>query len=458
MCVYIVSVFGFIINVLLVGIIAAISVFYVSYNYPRYNVGILLTAAYILPILVRVFHLYEIPYVVVSEALMLLMIFTLILNGRISGWRSTPGILLIIWLAWYMVELFNPAATSRLAGMLTIRSALLNMCGFFVMYSSVQSKREAFSFFKAWIVLSMLAAIYGIYQEFAGLPAHDDAWANANEAIFNLLFTWGRLRKFSFFFSPTEFGLLMAYAGVTCFVFLFFKRFSQQQKVFIAILMVILFWAMIYSGTRTASVMLPIGLIIFAIISLNRKVLITVAGLSVVGVLIALKSTRSAALFVMLSAFSSDDASMNVRLTNQQIIQSYIQEKPFGFGLGSTGALGRKYSPQTFISTFPPDSEYVKIAIETGWLGLLLWCSILAIVFGYGVRAYFRTPDRDWKDLLMALLCILFMIIVTQYPQEFVPSLFLLLSFVIGLIAKISKLSALGIKNSPALQDSLEEF
>src|SRR5690606_36449685 len=93
-----------------------------------------------------------------------------------------------------------------------------------------------------------------------------------------------------------------------------------------------------------------------------------------------------------------------------------------------------------FIGTFPPDSEYVKIAIEAGWIGLLLWCAILAIVYGFGVNVYFKTRDPEWRLIVLASIVVLFMVIVGQYPQEIFfasQAISILFSGAIGLLARI---------------------
>jgi O-antigen ligase len=131
---------------------------------------------------------------------------------------------------------------------------------------------------------------------------------------------------------------------------------------------------------------------------------------------------------------------MNVRIRNQAIIRSYIRENPIGFGLGSNSYLGTKYSPHTFVGNFPPDSEYVKIAIETGWFGLLLFCTMMAFFFGYGVRIYFKTIDPDWKIIMLTCLVVFFMMIVGLYPQEvfFISQVMSIITFaVVALMAKI---------------------
>jgi putative inorganic carbon (HCO3(-)) transporter len=152
----------------------------------------------------------------------------------------------------------------------------------------------------------------------------------------------------------------------------------------------------------------------------------------------------------MATAFSgAEDPSMNVRLRNREIIRSYIKSNPIGYGLGATGYLGKKYTPGTFIGEFATDSEYVKTAVELGWIGLFLWCTILAVLFGYGVAVYFREGGKEWRPIVALVLTLFFMIIVASYTQEVFISvtISILFSSLLGILAKVDTM--IKAKTSP---------
>lgn len=439
-CLGLAALFGVVIDVLIIGAILGITAFYLTYQYPRYSVVIIMAGVFFLPLMIKAFYLYDIPVGTAIEAMNFLLVFALVIKGRFSGWKGLPGILVIIWLVLQFLELINPNASSRIAGLFAIRGVITFTITFFVTYSAVGSRRDVYFLYKWWAIFAVLAAVYGLYQEFIGLPSHDFAWASYDENRYNLLFTWGRLRKFSFFNGPTEFGLVMAYSGVAVMVMAFLDKISLEKKIGLGIMGLLMVWSMIYSGSRTASAVLPVGIVIFAAITLWRKVLIFLGVAALGAAVLVLKPSANQSLFVMMTAFQgADDPSMNVRLNNQKIIRSYIQETPLGFGLGSTGELGMKYSPHTFIGSFPPDSELVRIAIETGWVGLFIWCTIMALVFAYGINAYFNTRDHEIRQLLLVPLVVFFMTMIALYPQECfrAPILAMMFSFMMGLIAKL---------------------
>ncbi len=452
--------FGNVISVLVIGLILFVSAFYISYKYPRHNLFFLLACSFLLPFFIKAFGLFDIPVGNALQALCIIILLTLTLNKRIGGIRTFPGILLAIWVGFLILELANPIATSRIAGVAALRGLMPLICSFFITYSSIESKKDAFVFLTGWFILSLLAGFYGLYQEFFGLPGFDFAWASFDPELYGALFTWGRLRKFSFFFSPSEFGMIMSLASIAGMIVALYVK-KQWIKVLGWTTCVVCAWSMMYTGSRTAMIMLPIGLIVFAAIALDKKALIMVGVMMLGGTALMIKGASSGALYVMSTAFSgTNDPSMNVRIRNQAIIRSYIRENPIGFGLGSNSYLGQKYSPHTFVGQFPPDSEYVKIAIETGWFGLLLFCSMMALFFAYGVKVYFRTRDPDWRLIIMVCLVVFFMMIVGLYPQEtfFISQVMSIIIFsMIAIIAKVSfKLSKLEGKSANETDDDDE--
>lgn len=448
-CATVAALLGVIINVVLLGIIAAVCIFYLTYTMPQYSMVIMMAGVFLLPLAIKVFYLGDVPVGTLIEGINGLLIFTLLIKGRLSGFKTLPGILILAWLLFNIIELANPHATSRIAGIFAFRTVLSSVMAFFVAYAAIESKKDLYVFFKWWFIFGLMAALYGLYQEFIGLPQHDLDWASYDENRYNLLFTWGRMRKFSFFNGPTEFGLVMAYTAVAGLVISFVKQLTPMQRIGVLTASAVMLWAMVFSGSRTASILIPMGVVLFAAITLQRQALMVTAAIGFGGVALLLRPTTSASLFIMLTAFEfSSDASMNVRIQNQSIIRDYIQQTPLGFGLGSTGDLGAKYSPDSFIGKFPPDSELVKIAIETGWVGLFIWCVILATILGFGIHTYFLLKDPELKALLLIPLISFFMMAFAQYPQECfrAPVLGLLFSFMAGLITKINQLGKSGMK------------
>ena len=114
----------------------------------------------------------------------------------------------------------------------------------------------------------------------------------------------------------------------------------------------------------------------------------------------------------------SDDASFNVRKINQKRIQPFIQSHPLGGGLGSTGMWGKRFSPNSFLANFPPDSGYVRVAVEAGWLGLLVFCTLMFIILKVGINNYYTIKDPLLKSICLAMILVVFAYHIGNYPQE----------------------------------------
>ena len=133
-----------------------------------------------------------------------------------------------------------------------------------------------------------------------------------------------------------------------------------------------------------------------------------------------LKSSSNAVVYRIQSAFvlkNSQDV-VDVRMKNQALIQPYIQRNPFGGGLGSTGLWGRRFSPGTFLAEFDHDSGFVRLAVEVGWLGLLIYMIFIFQCMKYGIYYYFRVKDPKIKNIYLAINSAFFMLVIASYPQE----------------------------------------
>ena len=176
---------------------------------------------------------------------------------------------------------------------------------------------------------------------------------------------------------------------------------------------------MAYTGTRTAYVLVPAGGVFYAGLILNRNVFIVAGILAVLGTGFILKSSSSGVVYRIQSAFKpSDDDSMNLRLENQKKIQPFIQSHPMGGGLGSCGAWGARFNPDSELSKFPHDSSFVRMGVELGWIGLLLYTLLHYFVLRTGIYYFIRCRDPLIKAVYAGITTWCFMLTVACYAQE----------------------------------------
>ena len=97
----------------------------------------------------------------------------------------------------------------------------------------------------------------------------------------------------------------------------------------------------------------------------------------------------------MRSGFNRNDASLNVRDINKEAISQYIQDAPWGIGVGmgyENVPANNKYRK---LSTIPPDSEYVFIWVHTGPIGITIFViTTIVMLFGACWIVMFRLKNK----------------------------------------------------------------
>jgi putative inorganic carbon (HCO3(-)) transporter len=365
----------------------------------------------------------DLPYGISLDLLLVVMglgvIMRQIKERDLSFAKSPLSLPILVWVFYCLIQVLNPYALSKMAWLYTVRSVALLILLYFIACYALSSYRRIINIFKFALALAFISALYGLKQEFFGFTDFELTWLYADQGRFQLIFQWSRLRIFSFFSDPTNYGIYMAYMGVICFILLL-GPFKIWQKIALSIGGLAMFVAMAYAGSRTPFVLVPFGFGIFTLLTLKRNVLIAMVLFVMVGSVLVLKSTGSAVIYRLQSAFLPDRSgdTMNVRWENQKKIQPLIQNRPFGSGLGSTGEWGQRFAPNSLLAKFPPDSGLVRIAVELGWIGLLLYSFLLYKILNMGIRYYFRVRHPGIKVIYLALICMLFMLVLASYPQE----------------------------------------
>lgn len=339
-------------------------------------------------------------------------------NPRWQIFRNQVSIAVIVWLSYHLLQFFNPTAESRVAWIYTVRGIAGVMLSYFIFSYHINSVKFIRQIMKVWIFLSVIAAIYALKQEYFGFFAFEQRALDSNPLLQSLLFVNGHWRKTSIFADPVSFSYTMVVSSILC-IALIFGPTSKRQKIFLGIAAVLFLNVMLYSGTRAAYVLLPASMVLFLVLNFNKQILVfsMVAGLFM-GILIFIP-TSNPTLYRFQSAFKpSDDASYNVRKNNQKRIQPYIRSHPLGGGLGSSGASGVRFAPYSFLAQFPPDSGYVRAAVELGWLGLMLFCTFMFVILRAGINNYFAIKDPELKTYCLAMVLIVFAITIGSFPQE----------------------------------------
>jgi hypothetical protein len=122
----------------------------------------------------------------------------------------------------------------------------------------------------------------------------------------------------------------------------------------------------------------------------------------------------------MQSAFeATEDASYQVRAENRKRIIPFILSHPIGGGLGSTGVWGMRFSSWHPLAQFAPDAGYMRVSVEMGWLGLLLYLSVLGTLFFLGAKSALSTSD-EIREKALPLWTALISLLVIEWAQDII--------------------------------------
>lgn len=396
----------------------------IALQYPEFGLLATLVISALTGLPERLFYSYA-PWPVITEALTYLLFVAVIAKQykwRISMkrfWRWPITLAFVVLLLYYCLDLFNPVFHNRSGVTNFIRKQFGLFVFFFVSYFVINSYKSIVRFMNVWLVLVMAIAVYGIKQQWIGFSDKEMNWLISVPERYELFNQSGFVRKFSFLNDPAAFGTLCASSAVFTLV-LAIRSASKKRRNLLFFCTMLLVIAGGYSGTRTSNLMLGAGILAYVVFTLSDKRTYRL----VIGVILF-------ALFMLFGPFRNNlvvlrvkstfegtkDASAGLRDINRHRIQPYLHENPMGGGIGTCGIEGAIYNPTHYLSRFQPDSGYMKILAEQGWVGLLLNLIFYFIFLQRGIYGYFHSKNPEIKTWYIAITTGLFSLLAGQYSQ-----------------------------------------
>lgn len=366
------------------------------------------------------------PVGVASDILIVATLFSFFvkrihLKETVNEFVHTPVVIAILVLFFYlMIELFNPYARSFEGWYQTFRKSIDALFLLFIAYKAFDNIESVRKFLVLLFIVCTICGLYGCIQQWHGLFDYEKNWAMADDNRFGLIFIGGEFRKFSTMPDPTAYGIMMASCGIF-YLIIAWNQKKISTKLIILSGVALMFLGMAYSGTRTANAMAAAGLAMFMLLTMNKtstKIFAVIAGLGFVALMYG-PFYGNATINRFRTTFSgADDPSFKVRETNRAFIQPYIYSHPIGGGLCTTGAGGLRFNPTHYLAGFPPDSGYLKKALETGWIGLIIICVLYFVVLKNCIKGYFEATHPDIKILFAASCAFLFSFYIADFAQD----------------------------------------
>jgi putative inorganic carbon (hco3(-)) transporter len=418
---YATAVYGMMVGIFtIISLVTPLLVYFIIVN-PEFGIIVYLTLAYTMMWLSR-YLIESFPLGTLMDGMLVLFILGLFIQMKQKKeWQvfnNNISILILIWVLYNLMQVVNPAAESKLAWLYTVRTMALVTLMYFIFVFNIRSKKFIKTILKWWIIWSFIAACYAFKQEYFGFDSVEQKWLDSSPVLTGLLFLAGHWRKFSMFSDPVTFAYNMATASILCMA-LITGPMKTYKKVILGFLAFFFLYAMIFSGTRGANPLIPVALILFAILKFNKKILMfTAAAFLFLGFLIVLPTSNQNILRFQTAFRPKQDASYQLREENQAKIKPYVYSHPFGGGLGATGEWGARFSPNSYLGTFQPDSGYVRTTVELGWVGLLLFSLMVFVILKTGINNYFKIIDPQLKSYSLAVVLIVFIWNIGNFPQQ----------------------------------------
>lgn len=331
-----------------------------------------------------------IPISLYNEMLELLLIGIAIVDSRESPrFERTANLMLyalIAWCGYCTLQVLNDTCDLGInvgnwySGARLMAFQLLYI---FIVFSLYISTPEILvKYLWVWALFCLFSAFWTWKQQKMGFTVAESIWMETVGKKTHMVN--GIIRYFSTFNDAATYGCNAAAAAVAFFVFGITTKIKKDRYFFL-ITTVIVITEMFASGTRTAIVCLFAGILVYVILSKSIKIAIPVfllAGFAYFFLAFTDIGQGNSQIRRMRSAFNKDDASANVRTINQAAIRKYIQDAPWGIGIGTNYDNVPANNKFRKLSVIPPDSEYVYIWVHAGPIGITTFIITMLMMLG----------------------------------------------------------------------------
>jgi hypothetical protein len=404
--------------VLVVGLLIAVPVAYLLLTDERYLIPIaILYSIFLGPFLMAV---QGIPIGLLMDAMLLtgaLGVVLRCLKSRDWSYFDVPGkYVILIWVAYHLLQVGNPAAASRVAWFYVMRPAVAYPFLFIIAMNMLKSPADLKRIWGFVVSGIAITIVWGLIQHVNGYFDFEMRYLQAMDAI-HLVYIQGRWRIFGTLTSPAQYGVVVTIFSM---IFMLLAVFLKKRtKYLYAVLALLGFTAMVFSGTRTAFIVIPLAIGAMVILERKPKLYGLSAIMGVLFLVVIVTPTKNYHVNRIQSVFKTEeDASFQVRENNRKAIMPFIYSHPIGGGLGSTGVWGMRFSPYTMLAQFAPDAGYMRIAVELGWIGVILYFALLIRLFFLALISFSKLTVPEYRILGLALLSGLSTLFLIEYAQD----------------------------------------
>ncbi len=338
-------------------------------------------------------------------ALSLWVVVARVLGTRPFTWVETLTSFLLMA---GLLQLFNPNVPSFVAGAEGYRRIMFQMLAVFIGVAAVRKRGDVVFLGKVLAVASVPILLYSIKQFFS-MSNLDYAIMESNTAAFDTWRIFGKVRAFAIFNGPFHLGIFSGFIfWIATAIYL-----ETKKKLLIALALVAVL-ACLASLTRSSIIALFVSFPIALCYAYRRYRMrvIWATALVVAGTLLTAHFLRTnyKELDFLMESISSlqsirEDSRLGTRFEQYDEAFSTLKSHPFGTGMGSAGdAMEHYFEPYSRIH-ITSHNLFLRVALETGWLGLLLFLGIIGCILA-SVRTLKRSGDRVAAIMLLGPLMV----------------------------------------------------
>ena len=378
----------------------------------------LLTILFLSPFLgiIKAFTGVRLAPLAFDLALLILIIFSL--TDEIFTYNLKVSLLELLIFFFFLLgvaQIFNPNVPSVLVGLEGFRATAFQSLAVFAGVLLVKSKKQIRQLMIVLTISGLLVATYGIKQFF--FPTAIDFKIVQSSLASPITYTaLGKMRAFSTLSGPFHLGIFMVLS------ILLITQSPWPKRIFLRILItVVLAAALIMSITRANWLALAAGIAFIIVLapikgktnwSLRPIVIATTIILAALLLFNIIPYYFSNPAYQYLSSLENIQSTRRYQGTVnnwRKVIIPAIISNPFGYGAGSAGdGINSKFLGPSFTS----HNIFLKMGLELGTIGLILFPVILILVMARGIKIYFKLNDVFLKKTSLWILSFVVAIIV----------------------------------------------
>lgn len=386
-----------------------------SLRFPRFSYLVYGTYIYYMTAIMR--YSRQEGLSVISDSLLVYMFISILFcyardknSIRLSNAINFLTLSYVVWILYILVQFINPASNGD-SYQMGLRNWCLAIPMLYIISSILLDNPKILKTGLLVVGLFTITAFLKLlYQKYRWFDAAETEWLMEGSWFTHILPSG--IRYFSIFSDAGNFGPSMGMIATIYGITTFFTSHKWWKLFFLSITMMGIL-GMLMSGTRGAIIVPLAGLGLYCLLSKSIKIM-GISALMLVLMFSFFNFTKigdgNAMIRRMRTAFTpQEDGSFNVRRENQQKIASFLENHPWGAGLGKGIERVRFINGQFVVDNIPPDSFYVDVWMQTGYAGLIIYLTVYAaILLRCCYIIMFRIRNRQLRNILAAMLCAVF--------------------------------------------------